>query len=86
MGFYLFNIGGAAFSALLVALISAMFLGFLTLDPLSLRIKMLAAGECKVGRCVCNLASGETRILPTEDLSRSRAVLPPHLGACAFKN
>lgn len=50
VGFYLFNIGGATFSVLLVALISAMFLGFLTLDPLSLRIKMLAAGECKLLR------------------------------------
>lgn len=41
--FYLINIGGATFSVLLVAVISAMFLGFLTLDPLDLRIKMRAA-------------------------------------------
>ena len=38
-----------------------------------------------VAVCVCNLASGETRILPTKDLSRSRAVLPRHLGACALE-
>lgn len=41
--FYLINIGGATFSVLFVAVISAMFLGFLTLDPLDLRIKMRAA-------------------------------------------
>ena len=41
--FYLINIGGATFSVGLVAIISAMFLGFLTLDPLDLRIKMRAA-------------------------------------------
>ena len=41
--FYLINIGGATFSVGLVAIISAMFLGYLTLDPLDLRIKMRAA-------------------------------------------
>ena len=41
--FYLINIGGATFSVGLVAVISAMFLGYLTLDPLDLRIKMRAA-------------------------------------------
>lgn len=41
--FYLINIGGATFSVLFVAVISAMFLGLLTLDPLDLRIKMRAA-------------------------------------------
>ena len=41
--FYLINIGGATFSVIFVAVISAMFLGFLTLDPLDLRIKMRAA-------------------------------------------
>jgi len=41
--FYLTNIGGATFSVGLVAVISAMFLGYLTLDPLDLRIKMRAA-------------------------------------------
>ena len=41
--FYLVNIGGATASVLLVALISAMFLGFLTLDPFDVRIKMRAA-------------------------------------------
>ena len=41
--FYLINVGGATFSVGLVAIISAMFLGYLTLDPLDLRIKMRAA-------------------------------------------
>lgn len=41
--FYLINIGGATLSVGLVAIISAMFLGYLTLDPLDLRIKMRAA-------------------------------------------
>jgi len=41
--FYLINIGGATFIVGLVAVISAMFLGYLTLDPLDLRIKMRAA-------------------------------------------
>ena len=41
--FYLTNIGGATFSVGLVAVISAMFLGYLTLNPLDLRIKMHAA-------------------------------------------
>lgn len=41
--FYFVNIGGATISILLVALIAAMFLGFLTLDPLDIRVKMRAA-------------------------------------------
>jgi hypothetical protein len=41
--FYLINVGGATISVGLVGIISAMFLGYLTLDPLDLRIKMQAA-------------------------------------------
>jgi metal transporter CNNM len=41
--FYLFNIGGATLSVIFVAIISGMFLGFMTLDGMDLRIKMRAA-------------------------------------------
>ena len=41
--FYVINSGGAVVSVSLVALISAMFLGFLTLNEMDVRIKMQAA-------------------------------------------
>ena len=43
MKFYLINITGAVISILVVCVISAMFLGFLTLDPLDIQVKMRAA-------------------------------------------
>lgn len=43
MKFYLINIIGATLSILVVCVISAMFLGFLTLDPLDIQVKMRAA-------------------------------------------
>lgn len=43
MKFYLLNITGAVISILVVCVISAMFLGFLTLDPLDIQVKMRAA-------------------------------------------
>lgn len=41
--FYLINVGGATISIALVAVIAGMFLGFLTLDPIDIRVKMRAA-------------------------------------------
>ncbi|KAL7552502.1 hypothetical protein ACHAWF_015755 [Thalassiosira exigua] len=43
MNFYAFNIAGATISIIIVAVISAIFLGFLTLDPSDLRVKIRAA-------------------------------------------
>ena len=66
--FYLINIGGAAFSVILVAIISAMFLGYLTLDPLDLRIKMRAAldpTEKEAAACIYPLVNQNHRLMVT---------------------
>ncbi|KAL7541213.1 hypothetical protein ACHAXR_010724 [Thalassiosira sp. AJA248-18] len=66
--FYLTNIGGAIFSVLVVVVISAMFLGFLTLDPLDLRVKMRAAIdpiEREAAVAVFQLVSQSHRLLVT---------------------
>ena len=66
--FYLINVGGATFSVGLVAIISAMFLGYLTLDPLDLRIKMRAAldpAESEAAALIFPLVNQNHRLLIT---------------------
>lgn len=66
--FYLINIGGATLSVGLVAIISAMFLGYLTLDPLDLRIKMRAAldnTEKEAAASIYPLVSQNHRLMVT---------------------
>jgi len=66
--FYLINVGGASFSVGLVAIISAMFLGYLTLDPLDLRIKMRAAldpAESEAAALIFPLVNQNHRLMIT---------------------
>ena len=66
--FYLFNITGATISVGLVAVISAMFLGYLTLDPLDLRIKMRASldpTEKEAATCIYPLVNQNHRLMVT---------------------
>jgi len=66
--FYVFNIGGAIVSIVLVAVIAGMFLGFLTLDPLDLRIKMRAAvdpSEREAAAAIFPLVNQNHRLLVT---------------------
>lgn len=66
--FYIINIGGAMFSIFVVALIAGMFLGFLTLDPLDLRIKMRAAidpTEREAAAAIFPLVTQNHRLLVT---------------------
>lgn len=66
--FYLINVGGATLSVGLVAIISAMFLGYLTLDPLDLRIKMRAAldpTEKEAAAAIYPLVNQNHRLLVT---------------------
>ncbi len=66
--FYIFNIGGAIVSIFLVAVIAGMFLGFLTLDPLDIRIKMRAAvdpSEREAAAAIFPLVNQNHRLLVT---------------------
>lgn len=66
--FYLINVGGATVSIFVVCVISAMFLGFLTLDPLDVQVKMRAAidpAERDAAVAVFELVKQSHRLLVT---------------------
>ncbi|KAL7508931.1 hypothetical protein ACHAXN_005985 [Cyclotella atomus] len=66
--FYIINIGGTVISILFVALIAGMFLGFLTLDVLDIRIKMQAAvdpAEREAAAAIYPLVNQNHRLLVT---------------------